>query len=164
MKEFVANSLAAPVVEIAKGEIGVFANKQLKGYLKQFIIDLLTPLAIAKSEEVAAVDLCCDKIDETFDKLNTSLAQSVDAANKTTNAMQQDITSLLNYREAAEADITALDEENANLWAIIKSRFDDVEKGECKKVKKPPVHQSRTAEQKALRSDLPASSSAPVQT
>lgn len=44
VEDFADNRLGALVKEIAKGKIGVFANEQQTGYLKQFIPNLITPL------------------------------------------------------------------------------------------------------------------------
>lgn len=53
-----------------------------------------------------------------------------------------------------EADMVALREENANLWEIIKTKFDDVEKGEGMQVVKKPVRSSKVAELKAFCIDM----------
>lgn len=44
-------------------------------------------------------------------------------------AMHANITFILGFREAMEADMANLREENGNLWEVIKTKFDDVEKG-----------------------------------
>ncbi|KAL6528874.1 hypothetical protein OROMI_029050 [Orobanche minor] len=71
-----------------------------------------------------------------------------------------------NFREAIEADMAALHDDKANLWAVFQARDDDVEKGEGgKKVVKRTFPVSKVAELKRLRSDqLQPSASLPVPT
>lgn len=70
VKEFADKELVAPVKEIAKGEIGVFANEQMRGYLKKLLPDLYTTLCIAKSEEVSVVEIHCERVRETSSLLS----------------------------------------------------------------------------------------------
>lgn len=87
---------------------------------------------------------------EDVDMLNKELSSSITASTQpATRKEQADITSILNFREAMEADMAALHEDTANLWEVIKMKFDDVEKGEGEKVIKRPVQPSRVAVQKA---------------
>lgn len=59
-------------------------------------------------------------MDTRHNDLCKSLVVSTDAATRKEEAMQADITSILNFCEAMETDMAALREENANIWEVIK--------------------------------------------
>lgn len=146
VEEFTDKKLGEPVRQIAKGKIDIFANQHLQEYLKKYLPDLCTSLAIALTKGVNAMEMHYNDVEQSLHKLNLELAKSSNTANHTSDTMQNDISSLLNFREAMEAEMVSLREENVNLWAIIKARFDDVKKGKGgKKIEKLVAQPSRLA-------------------
>lgn len=157
VEEYAVQKLTTSVTEIVKKEIAVFTVDKFKHNMNARLDDLLQDKDIAKGTDLVSLEVAVEETDARHNDLCKTLAISADDATLKEQAMQADITSILGFCEAMEADMAManLHEENANLWKVIKTKFNDVEKGEGRNVMKMSVQPSKVAKQKAPRADLP---------
>lgn len=117
MDKYAEKKLGAPVKEIVKNELAVFTVDKFRQQMNAHLDDLLKDTDIAKAIDLTTMDLATEEVDERHN--------SAEAANQKEQEMQANITSLLGFCKAMEADDAALCEEAANIHEIIRTQFDD---------------------------------------
>lgn len=166
---YAAQYFPTQVKEYVHAEIAVFAFDKLKEQMNAHLDALLSTRDLAKGSHLVVAEGNLEDINTRLSELRQHMLNSAIAANKHTDDINANITSLLGFREAMESDVASLKSEYANLREILRVQANDVEKGEKgKHVISKPLPPNKTLEHKTRRAEttaaqIPSTSAATVQ-